>query len=235
MKTQFSRISCLMFRQLTPALAAITLVIGASFPSARAQVIVSAYFGWDQTQLTPDLQNRVDAFNTGARANNNISINGTANVFTLSFVDGLNTGNATFTVSDNYGTAGDLRQFANGLLGPANTAEDLTITLTTLTNISALTLNRVQITGGTTSNYEATLPGGTTSTSFNTNTLNATWTSGQTLTISTVGTATAFNVQGYKLTATVIPEPGTVVLLCVAFLALVGAARIRKAAGASKL
>jgi hypothetical protein len=207
-----------------PAAAARTLVISGLLTagSAFGQVTVSAYFGFNQSQIPAALVNAVDAFNTGASASRSILLNNVANAFTLTFTDGPNSGTASFTVVDNYGTNLDvnnnqvLRQFVNSIEGPnTSAAGQLVVTLTSVSNLSSLSLTRVQVTGGGSSQYTAVLPDGSTSLTENAS-ISATWAQGQSLTISNQSASAAtMNIQGLSFSGTPmpIPEPSSVALL----------------------
>lgn len=205
----------------TPGAVRALAVVGLfSAGSAFGQVTVSAYFGYNQSSIPVSLPNAVDAFQTGLAANNNILLNNVANAFTLTFTEGPNSGTASFTVVDNFGTnrvSGNqvLRQFSNAIEGPGTSAGQLVVTLTSLSNLSSLALTRVQVTGGGSSQYTSLLPAGDTSTSRNSS-ISAAWLQGQTLTISNLSaTPATINIQGFAFSGTpaAIPEPSAFALL----------------------
>lgn len=190
-------------------------------PTLSENTSVSAFFGYDTIQMTnaTGLKNTVMAF-PGASANINLPIDGSANVFTLTFTDGLNSGTATFTVLDNYANpasqdpASQLRQYNNSLQGPANNSQIVTITLSAMDNIDSLALTRVDLTGGQSSKYAGTLPDSSLSTAFNDAPLSAQWALGQSLLIShSDATGSSYNIRGISVEAAVIPEPQTASLI----------------------
>ncbi len=210
-------------------------VLGLAMVSTSfAQVTVGAYFGWNQTTIPVELTNAVDAFQTGAVANANIALDGSANDFNLTFTEGLNVGTARFVVTDNYGNqvSGNhvLRQFRDGIEGPGTSAGQLTITLASVTNLSAICLSRVQITGTGVNQYTSTLPSSVSSTAFNTaiTPIEGAWSVGQSLVISHLSVnANTFTVQGINLSGTpMIPEPSSAAAL--AGLAALGMVAVRR-------
>jgi hypothetical protein len=182
--------------------------------SAAAAVVVSPFFGWNQSQASQVGVNPVDAFATGATGNNNIPADGTANVFTITFDDGLASGTATFAVTDDNIANSDIRQFANSIVGPGATDESVTVTLTGVNNLVAnqLDLLNVQITSDSSpASYTATLPSGITTTDSTTPSV---WTVGDSLVISHLGNdSDSFNIQGFTVSATPVPEPASAALI----------------------
>ena len=206
---------------LVPALSLPTLGLAAALvavPGVDAHAdIIEAGFGFNTTAI--------DVFNTGASSNNNIPIDGVANVFTLTFTEGSDTGTATFEVSENFGNLTALRQLGAGLQATTgDPADRLVVELISTSNLASLSLEGIELGGNGVPFFEATLPDGTTLAgdgNFATSSAlaadaSSTFNIGDTLTLGrfadTGGNTSGLNLETLTLNGTPVPEPGSLLL-----------------------